>query len=630
MAQSQHSYIRKRDGRVVPFDRDKLARSITSAATVCGSGDSFYSAEIAEAVALHLDRAGPGVPTSDDIARAVERILSDTHHEQIAHAYRDFRLQREQSRARCTVLKPVQQSLLGAEETLQVMFNQQQRTRGWDRSLIVNDLISEARVPRPVAEDIARVVEERILASELRHVTTTLIRAVTDNELLARGYTGALRQRSSVTLSFNDLERFLDDDDPSALALEIGRRAVRPYVLDHVYSEDVAMAHRRGMIHLSGLEHPFAWYAQHISLADEHAEMHALRAALRRAILRVDAGQVTRIAIHLPRATDATFADWVHELCGYTTGMHSPAGVDIVVHADDAGALAAVLHDRPASAALRMVLHSDTGDVPALIAALHRLTAQGWQAGWAPAHTLASMAQRITLNIPQAVYRARSRDIDGVIEELHRTVDIAVQAHRQYCLFGHEYNRFATTAHAGCGIDLCGLHEALAVLTGSGMFDGSDGSACLRLVLSVLHEDIANAAEAQDLSIALLAGAPDVCGKRLAIIDQALFPELFGFLPLQPENLMSVIPAYHPAALTLGNDTTLDAARTAVDSFRRCFDAGLVPLHALDTPPDIIDGVMHSMLEAHCGFCLAPVRSAAEEQIASDDQMGLPGITPEE
>jgi len=630
MTESQVSHIRKRDGRVVPFDRAKLARSITAAARVCGVGDTFYSTEIADAVALHLSRPDQGVPSSDAVAKAVERMLNDTRHADIARAYCDFREQREHSRARCTVLKPVQQSLLGAEETLQVMFNQEQRTRAWDRALIVSDLIAEARVPRPVAEDIARVVEERILTSELRHVTTTLIRAVTDNELLARGYTSALRQRSAVTVPFTDLEKFLDTDDPSALALELGRRVLRPYVLEHVYSEDVAMAHRRGMIHISGLEHPFASYTRHVPLTDNHATTRQLRHKLRRAVLSVDAGHVTRLAVHLPRATAASFVQWVHELYDYSDGLESPAGVDLVADAGDASALVDALRDLPARPSLRIVLSDSVVDPGTVTPVLQELNVRGWQAGWAPSHTLASIAQRISLNIPQAVYRARSRDIDGVIEELHRTVEIAVQAHRQYCLFGWEFDKFASPAHAGGGLDLCGLHEALGILTGSGIFDEGDGNACLHLILSVLREHVSQAAESHDLSLTLLAGGPDVCGKRLAIIDQALFPELFGFLPLKPDSLASVIPAYQPACLTFDEGTSIEAARKVIDAFRQCFEAGLVQVDMSGVSPARFGELTAELIAAHCSFCIAPAAAREEPAHVPDDQMGLPGITAEE
>jgi len=197
------SHVRKRDRRLVPFEPEKIIRSIDSAAQSCGHNDDFFSREIADAVVLHLEKKHSlEHPSTNDIASSINIVLISLNHDNVASAIQSFQFERENSRLRCTVWKPSQPSLFNAGFGLQVTVNNGQRTTAWDRTRIIRALEKEARISRKVAENIARTVEQKIMSSDLNRVTTTLIRAITDNELLIRGYASALRQMSSVTVPF--------------------------------------------------------------------------------------------------------------------------------------------------------------------------------------------------------------------------------------------------------------------------------------------------------------------------------------------------------------------------------------------------------------------------------------------
>ena len=94
--------IRKRDGRVVPFDRTKIERAVAKAARAVGNGvGPDWAAGIAAQVTdLLVARFGPdSVPEVEQIQDVVEEVLIGAGHPAIAKAYILYREQRSQIRA---------------------------------------------------------------------------------------------------------------------------------------------------------------------------------------------------------------------------------------------------------------------------------------------------------------------------------------------------------------------------------------------------------------------------------------------------------------------------------------------------------------------------------------------------
>jgi len=65
--------IRKRDGRIMPFDRSKIVDAIFKAAQAVGGEDRFIAEELASAVTDYLNRHFEGdTPEIEDIQDMVE------------------------------------------------------------------------------------------------------------------------------------------------------------------------------------------------------------------------------------------------------------------------------------------------------------------------------------------------------------------------------------------------------------------------------------------------------------------------------------------------------------------------------------------------------------------------------
>jgi len=90
----------KRDGQVVPYDRDRIATAIFRALASLGRGDRLLAETLARRVEDTLAAAyGPtAAPTVEDIQDIVERVLMQSGHAEAARAYIIYRHERARLR----------------------------------------------------------------------------------------------------------------------------------------------------------------------------------------------------------------------------------------------------------------------------------------------------------------------------------------------------------------------------------------------------------------------------------------------------------------------------------------------------------------------------------------------------
>jgi len=86
---SQVKLVRKRDGRIVPFDQEKITNAIFKAAQAVGGDDRDRAIYISNWVVRVLDERYPGgaIPTVEEIQDLVERGLMEHGHAKTAKAY---------------------------------------------------------------------------------------------------------------------------------------------------------------------------------------------------------------------------------------------------------------------------------------------------------------------------------------------------------------------------------------------------------------------------------------------------------------------------------------------------------------------------------------------------------------
>ncbi|MEM4720300.1 MAG: ATP cone domain-containing protein, partial [Candidatus Bilamarchaeaceae archaeon] len=83
------SKIRKRDGKIVDFDKEKIVNAIFKAAQSVGGKDRKLAEILAEKVCHHLEltKKPPALPTVEEVQDIIEKELIEQGHAKTAKAF---------------------------------------------------------------------------------------------------------------------------------------------------------------------------------------------------------------------------------------------------------------------------------------------------------------------------------------------------------------------------------------------------------------------------------------------------------------------------------------------------------------------------------------------------------------
>ncbi len=151
--------IIKRDGTVVPYDRDRIATAIFKAATSVGGENREQADQVAERVEQALiDTYGPdATPTVEDIQDVVEETLINEGHARTARAYILYRAKRAEEREKRSVLAEVTDNIPYKKIYDVLRWNMD---HGCDTVDGINAIIADGRYPELVQAAEQRYHEE--------------------------------------------------------------------------------------------------------------------------------------------------------------------------------------------------------------------------------------------------------------------------------------------------------------------------------------------------------------------------------------------------------------------------------------------------------------------------------------
>ncbi len=176
-------FIRKRDGRIVPFEKTKIVEAIFKAAQSVGGQDRYLAEDLAEAVTVYLNREFLGtIPTVEEIQDIVEKVLIKTGHAKTAKAYILYREKR--ARIRQVKMGIIDKNILEEQQEIARIKESTDlslfvRTSAedivkWDIDKIVDSLVKETGMERSIAGFIASEVEKEIVASKSQKISLLL------------------------------------------------------------------------------------------------------------------------------------------------------------------------------------------------------------------------------------------------------------------------------------------------------------------------------------------------------------------------------------------------------------------------------------------------------------------------
>jgi ribonucleoside-triphosphate reductase len=217
-----------------------------------------------DVVSYLREQHGDHRPRVEEIQDAVEKVLIERGHAKTAKAFILYREQRSRMR-RSSTREEVRQVLSGkAEATDFALFvrTTDDAILQWDRNRIVNALVREANVDRTEAEKIAQDVEDTIFNSNIKHVTSSLVRELVNAKLVERGLEEQYKRHARLGVPAYDVERIMlfknkenanVPHNPEATNMTIAEWTLKQFALSTVFDPDVADAHTSGDIHLHDL-----------------------------------------------------------------------------------------------------------------------------------------------------------------------------------------------------------------------------------------------------------------------------------------------------------------------------------------------------------------------------------------
>ena len=266
--------IKKREGQIVEFDKKKITEAIFAATLAAGEKDKNIAEKVTDQVVIKLEkRFKDMVPYVEEVQDVVEEVLIREGLVKIAKAYILYRDKRSRIRESLKVRKKVENHESITDLSLLVSTPTSENIFPWDRQKIIQALVKEAELPLNVSTKIAKAVEKKIIDLGLSEISTSLIRELVDNELFTRGYEHKWRKQKIIGMPTFDLKQLflskskensnIGTNNPEAINLTIAENTIKQYMLQEVFSKEVANAHLKGWIHIHDLGYPRIYCSGH-------------------------------------------------------------------------------------------------------------------------------------------------------------------------------------------------------------------------------------------------------------------------------------------------------------------------------------------------------------------------------
>ena len=268
------THVRKRDGRVISFSKKRIEDAIFKAAKAVGGEDRLLAEELSNVVSLYLKKNFIDKnPSIEEIQDIVEKVLIETGHAKTAKAYILYREKRTDLRSKLQVRKRVQERTDSTDLSLLVTPLAKDKILTWEKQRIAQALQKEAKITEDLSWDIASSVEQKIFRSGIGQISTSLIRELVDNELFERGLGKKLKKQAVIGMPSFDIEQLIyskssensniTSNNPEAINLAIAETTLKQYMLQNIFSADVATGHLKGMVHVHDLGYPRVYCSSH-------------------------------------------------------------------------------------------------------------------------------------------------------------------------------------------------------------------------------------------------------------------------------------------------------------------------------------------------------------------------------
>ncbi len=176
--------VLKTDGTKEPYLHTKVMGSIANALGTAGQSDITAAGELAEAVTFFLYRnATNRAISTSEILSVIEAVLAGTGFDEAAVALSEHHFERKLKRCRIEVVRGRAGELSEVDDH-HTDHSEQLKSR-WNKSRIVEYLLTKHNLSRQIARTIASMVEEKVFSMGMPVVPAGLVEQLVLNDAAA-------------------------------------------------------------------------------------------------------------------------------------------------------------------------------------------------------------------------------------------------------------------------------------------------------------------------------------------------------------------------------------------------------------------------------------------------------------
>ncbi|MDQ7772645.1 MAG: anaerobic ribonucleoside-triphosphate reductase [Elusimicrobiales bacterium] len=262
--------IKKRDGKVAPFNLEKIKAAIYKAAYTLGGRDEEKAVDVANEVARRLNNdftLKNRIPTVDDSNAMCVTVLREKGFDRTADKFESYALDRGRVRRSGLTVKKKSAKADITDQMLLVQSITNETIEPFDRAKLAQALEKEYALTPDLAAMIAKETENNAYELSEKYGTksfdTQFLRRISESHLSMMGIP---LKNSALAMPISTLESLvvgnskensnITSNNPEAVNLGVAEYVLKQYNLRKVFSEEVAEAHNNGTVHIHDLGYP--------------------------------------------------------------------------------------------------------------------------------------------------------------------------------------------------------------------------------------------------------------------------------------------------------------------------------------------------------------------------------------
>ncbi|HNW43043.1 MAG TPA: anaerobic ribonucleoside-triphosphate reductase [Elusimicrobiales bacterium] len=272
--------IKKRDGKVAPFNIERIKAAIYKAAYTLGGRDEEKSVEVANEVARRLNNnftLNNKIPTVDDSNAMCVEVLREKGFDRTADKFESYSLDRQRVRRSGLSVKRKSGKADITDQMLLVQSITNETIEAFDRAKLAQALEKEYLLTPELSAMIAKETENDAYELSEKYGTknfdTQFLRRLAESHLSMMGIP---LKNSALAMPLSTIEGLvfgsskensnITSNNPEAVNLGIAEYVLKQYNLRKVFSEEIAEAHNNGSIHIHDLGYPQRVYCSSHSI----------------------------------------------------------------------------------------------------------------------------------------------------------------------------------------------------------------------------------------------------------------------------------------------------------------------------------------------------------------------------